>query len=1072
MSHIKDRLGFGICHLVFVICLILGFLLRLAPLGRYVTPDEPAWVDRSVRFADALARGDWRTIPVTGHPGATTMWLGALGVQAARTIYPGESSAHVDFVCNMAWLSPESGAVYPHLVYFLPWGRTAVVLATTLGLAILYPLLIRLSDRRTALLSVGLLAFDPFLIGHSGLLHTDALLATSTLLALVSALNGLRGQRPAVWWLSAGLFTGLTILTKSPGIILLPFAALIAFIQLIARAGQLPGISLQSLARHLPSTVLHFVLFILATAATCFALYPALWADPSAVYEATFSFAGQHVEAALRPVFFAGRWLSDPGPAYYPAVLLVRASPIMLVGLVIGLAGLRRLPADRRFGFLFLLAFGVTFGTLMSVGVKKHARYLLPALLPLTVAAAVGWTYLGEYASRRGMGKQGNQHRIRPSSTFLLLPALQALIALTFLFYPLAYANPLIGGPWMASRVLWLDWGEGAGSAARWLNQQRDADRLTVATDAVPVVAPVFNGRTVPLDQVSLADYVILPPHLTPQIPHATAHVVTIGMVERTTVYTNVAAAEQVAYLAAHVAEDEPIFLDADSPLWRRYAGPGTIASVAGLPDQAAVANLVHTLSAGRSHIWVVADPSASPITTRYLRRGVESIATPVASESVGGAIITSYAAAEEKELDLESLVSSFGRQITLVDTLLPDQPVSDRFTAFLRWQTAGPTATDLRAVIYLQDAAGRTWVESGQLLVNGATFATSAWTPGEWMDVAMTVRLPAYIPPSSYTVRVAVFDGDGAQLGAWAADGAFQGVRVALGEIEIVPPAEPQGAPDCAPDRFHTAAPFAACILQGPPDDVPSGDAFSISIVWSASGPAEGNYAVRWRLVDTEQTEVLELVEPLSPYPTSRWRSGDTFESRYSLNVDPAIPAGDYVVALNILDPAGSVAWAEDVTLDTIEILHRERQYTLPDDITHPLALTLGDAVHLRGFDLPSVQASPGSTLPLTLYWQADSSTDIDYTVFVHLVGPDGQNHGQLDYGPGGGPTASWTPGQVIVDDLTLPVDRDAPAGSYTIAIGMYDAQSGGRLPITDDLGQRLADDRAILPIMIAIEE
>jgi hypothetical protein len=126
---------------------------------------------------------------------------------------------------------------------------------------------------------------------------------------------------------------------------------------------------------------------------------------------------------------------------------------------------------------------------------------------------------------------------------------------------------------------------------------------------------------------------------------------------------------------------------------------------------------------------------------------------------------------------------------------------------------------------------------------------------------------------------------------------------------------------------------------------------------------------------------------------------------------------------------------------------------------------------VHLLGFDLPVAQISPGGTLPLTLYWQTNGPTDIDYTVFVHLVGPDGQNHGQLDYRPGGGPTSSWTSGQVIVDELTLPVDEDSPAGTYAIAVGMYDAQSGGRLPITDDAGQRLPGDRATLPIEITIE-
>jgi hypothetical protein len=1071
MSNRKKRKPLDICHLAFAVFLILGFFLRLVPFGRYVTPDEPAWIYRSIRFADALTSRDWSAVPVTGHPGATTMWLGAGGVQAAHLLYPARSSAHLAFIRHMAWLSPDSGAVYSHLAFFLPWGRAAVALSTTLGLAILYPLLTRLFDHRTALTATGLLAFDPFLIGHSGLLHADALLATSTLLALAAALNGLRGQRSAVWWVLSGLFAGLAILTKSPGVILLPLAGLIAIIQLVTRLRQPPGISLQSLVSHLSYVICHFALFISAAIAICSILYPALWSDPAGVYDATFAFAGQHVETALRPVFFVGRWTTDPGLAYYPVVLLVRASPIVLIGLVIGLVGWRRLPADRRVAFLLLLAFGVAFGGLMSLGAKKHDRYLLPALLPLTVAASPGWMHLGEHTSRQAEGGQGNQRRPFPLSACLLLAALQALIALACLFYPLAYANPLAGGPWVASRLLWLDWGEGAGAAARWLNQMPDADQLTVATDAVPIVAPVFDGRTVPLDQASLADYVVLPTYAASPGPYATTHVVTIGLVARTTVYANTATDEQADYLAARVADGEPVLLDADTPLLRNYAGPGTIISVADLPDQAAVAERVHVLSAGRSRIWVVADPAASPITSRHLARAVESIAQPASSHTSGGTHITSYRAVEGKIPSLQSPVSSFGHQITLIDAQLPGEPVNDRFTAFLRWQTAQPTATDLHAILYLQDSADRTWAKGGQPLLNATAFPTTAWAPGEWVDTAIKIRLPAHIPPGTYTAQLAVLDGEGAQLGTWAADGAFSGVRVTLGEIAVAPPVKPQKAPDCAPERSYEAGPFVACLVAELPGDVASGDTLSVSIVWLSEEAPTGDYHVRWRLLDRAQTVALEAVEPLSPYPTSEWRSEDSFESRYSLRVDPVIPAGEYAVAFNVLKPDGNPAWAEDVHLVTVKILHRERRYNLPGDIAYPLDLTLGDTVHLRGFDLPTAWSSPGASLPLTLYWQAEGPTDTDYTVFVHLIGPDGQNHGQLDYRPGGGPTSSWAPGQVIIEELDLPVDSDAPASAYVIAVGMYDAQSGGRLPIVDDAGQRLPGDRAILPIEVAIE-
>ena len=255
---------YGRWALVIGIC-AAGLLLRLAPLSRYVTPDEPAWVYRSIRFADALSARDWAAVPSTGHPGVTTMWLGAAGVAVQRLLDPAGSLAHLDWIRRLAWLAPENGDAFRHLAFFLPWGRVAVALVTTLGLVALYPLLVRLFDRRVALLAVGLLAFDPFLIGHSGLLHTDALLATFSLLALVAALNGLREPRRAVWWALSGLFTGLALLTKTLAVILLPYVLLLLVIATLTRRSP-------SAIRNLQSASDHGSVFILLPSLTFFAL--------------------------------------------------------------------------------------------------------------------------------------------------------------------------------------------------------------------------------------------------------------------------------------------------------------------------------------------------------------------------------------------------------------------------------------------------------------------------------------------------------------------------------------------------------------------------------------------------------------------------------------------------------------------------------------------------------------------------------------------------------------------------------------------------------------------------------
>jgi 4-amino-4-deoxy-L-arabinose transferase-like glycosyltransferase len=1056
-------LTFVICCLSFI---ILAFLLRLAPLGRYVTPDEPAWVYRSIRFADALAAGDWAAIPSTGHPGVTTMWLGTLSISLQRLLSPAESAAHLDWIARMAWLDPENGEAFPHLAFFLTGGRIAVALVTTASLVVLYPLLQRLFDRRVALLAVGLLAFDPFLIGHSGLLHTDALLATFTLLALTAALNGFREPRRAVWWALSGLFTGLALLTKTPTIILLPF---ITLIQLIAHLHQSPISNLQSLIRLFSLFVSLSLLFILTTAATCLALYPALWADLAATLDTLFAFTRRHVEMAQRPIFFAGEITYNPGPLFYPAILLFRTSPIVLVGLLVGLIVLRQLPADRRFALLALLVFFIGFGTLVSLGVKKHGRYLLPALPPLALAAALGVGVLVDwYISKLG-------HSTKYQSTnlpiYLSTITLQLILALFFALHPLTYASPLAGGPWVARRVLNLDWGEAMGETARWLNRQPDAEQLTVATGSVPTFAPIFKGHTVPLDRTPLADYIALPTSHTPTPAYPIAHIITIGLLNHAVIYTNTAPIEQAAFLTTHAEPEDLILLDAGTPLLRRYAGPGMLISLADLPTHAAITERLHESINGQSHIWLVADPAASPFTAAYVRQSVESIAVPTASKTVGSTTITQYETHEAQISNLKSQISTFGHQVDLVDALLPTTPIKDTIPVHLRWQTPTPTPTDLHFSLYLVDVDGHQWDDVGQLVLNAFTFSTTHWGSGAWSDQHLTLKPPDRIPPGAYTVRLAVTDSTGAQLGAWDAEGAFQGVRVALGQVEIVPPAKPADQAACPEGQELIAGPLAACITEPPPQAIPSGNTFTVSVIWSAITPLEGDYAVRWRLVRND-IAALEHIVPLSTYPTSNWRAGDSFESRYDLRIDPTVPAGDYDLALSVLDPDGDLLWAEDETVSTTEVLHRDRRFDLPEDIDHLLGLTLGDTIHLRGFDLGATEGAPGDALPLTLYWQGDGPTDIDYTIFVHLVGPDGLPHGQLDIFPGAGsaPTTSWAPDQVIVDELVLPIAEDAAPGTYHIAVGLYDAASGGRLPVTDGSGEHLPDGRVILPIEITV--
>jgi len=336
---------------------------------------------------------------------------------------------------------------------------------------------------------------------------------------------------------------------------------------------------------------------------------------------------------------------------------------------------------------------------------------------------------------------------------------------------------------------------------------------------------------------------------------------------------------------------------------------------------------------------------------------------------------------------------------------------------------------------------------------------------------------LPAGIPPDRYTVEVSLYDaGTGSMLGAVGPDGTFRGTRVRVGSVEIVPSADTPTVEELdIGERLDVSAESLRLIGMNPvTEEVLSGDTLSLELFWQAEGIPDADYRVRWRLRGPRDEVALELDPSVSPYATSKWSRGVRLRALYELQIPPHLPPGQWQITLNVLDEQGDPLWEQDRALAVVGVLPREREFTLPDDIPNPMDLKFWDRIHLRGYELPRSTVGLGESLPLTLYWEAEGPTERSYTLFVHLVGPDGQLAGQIDRIPGSGaaPTSSWAAGQVIVEEISLPVAHDIQAGAYGIAVGFYDAAYGGRLPLVDGDCQILDQDQVILPTQITVTQ
>jgi hypothetical protein len=97
-----------------------------------------------------------------------------------------------------------------------------------------------------------------------------------------------------------------------------------------------------------------------------------------------------------------------------------------------------------------------------------------------------------------------------------------------------------------------------------------------------------------------------------------------------------------------------------------------------------------------------------------------------------------------------------------------------------------------------------------------------------------------------------------------------------------------------------------------------------------------------------------------------------------------------------------------------------------------------------------------PGAEAGVSARWQALRPLDRDYTVFFHVIGPEGQVIGQHDTMPRDNtlPTSQWRPGQVVDDRYRAALKAGVPAGdSARYELGLYQWQTGQRLrTVTDD--------------------
>jgi hypothetical protein len=179
---------------------------------------------------------------------------------------------------------------------------------------------------------------------------------------------------------------------------------------------------------------------------------------------------------------------------------------------------------------------------------------------------------------------------------------------------------------------------------------------------------------------------------------------------------------------------------------------------------------------------------------------------------------------------------------------------------------------------------------------------------------------------------------------------------------------------------------------------------------------------------------------------------------------------AGDVSFSVKPLFADDSELDGPRYTLGDVEIHDTDRLYTLPKDIAIPLYAVFEPGIILRGAKPGDVTITAGDVLDLVLIWQTEVQTEEPVTAFVHLVDDQGNIITQLDRWPGGLPSNIWAQKQVIVDEYELELAPDIEPGTYQIVVGLYTAENGRRLPVSDADGRPYPDESVHLPLTVTV--
>lgn len=405
----------------------------------------------------------------------------------------------------------------------------------------------------------------------------------------------------------------------------------------------------------------------------------------------------------------------------------------------------------------------------------------------------------------------------------------------------------------------------------------------------------------------------------------------------------------------------------------------------------------------------------------------------------------------------------NFGYMMQLEGYTTQPATAGDFLNLRLHWLVTGEPANAVMPFVHLEDAWQVRW--SQQELFS---YPSAQWQTGERIVQQVRLPVPYGTPHGFYTVRLGLFDpANGQQIGQFDANGRYAGTALTIPHVAVL------SAPDLPPTQPQPREPASLEVVDGVyvlgfergKRIVSTGETLDFDIWWRATEPIPP-MVTRIELMRSDNTGIiLGNLQPVhNTLPFATWQTPQFLIDSQAVRIPDTVETGEYRLQLRWLNSRDDTLG--ELSLGSVVVEQTERLYTVPESMATISRAQFGDEMMLAGYTLTQAE----ETAQLELVWQSVRPAPVGYTLFVHLLYPDGRCCiWQQDVQPrqNSYPTTRWLPTEIITDPYTIPLPQEA--GTYPLEIGVYIAENGLRLPVYDPLDPALDNDFLLLkPIIV----